>query len=184
MKNLKILIITLLIGISSLAHANPLPKQIMVHNKTLMQKFQESKNGVTLVEYIPKNQNFDNYTLMLAIRFIPGKNLSAIESAYATADNIEKRKENGDGYASSVVLSNGTDAIADFLMSDGNKILEHNSIMFIQTKEGLLSYQIVHRDYFKNFEATKKFVHSINKKMESNVNELQRIAIYPSTKVK
>jgi hypothetical protein len=135
------------------AQESGLPKQIIVLGETLTLK-EEADHGAKgfLAEYIPATETWDNWTKMLAVRFIPGSELDPRASAKQTADNITALKET-DPMANVNVYWNEEkkEAIVDFLISSQvPKFLEHNMFRFLKVPKGIVSYQIARRAYLTN----------------------------------
>ncbi len=105
-----------------------------------------------LAEYIPANETWDNWTKMLAVRFVPGVDLDRRASAKQTADNITALKET-DPIANVNVFWNEEkkEAIVDFLISSQvPQFLEHNMFRFLKVPKGIVSFQIARRVYLNN----------------------------------
>jgi hypothetical protein len=140
------------------ADAINLAKTVKVLGQTLTLKDTKgtSATAAFIAEYIPDSETFDNWTFMFASRLIPDPNLSAIASAAATARKIQAKKEAGDIFANAMVMENEKDksAVVDFMISAGPDakagkvdVIEHNLFRYVQTPEGLLSFQLARRVY-------------------------------------
>ena len=172
---MQIIIFTLLLAPYSLAQDNTLPKSITILDKSLSIKENKGDSVGFIAEYIPKNETFDNWTTMFAIRFVGDKELDPMSSAVTTSNKIKERKAKGDKIANSIILqSNDKKSIAvDFFISDGD-IYEHNVWRYLKTSNGLVSYQIARRIYSKNSEEIKKFINSVPDARDKILKEITR----------
>jgi hypothetical protein len=104
-----------------------------------------------LIEYIPANETFDNWTVMFAERFVPGKALDPKASAQATALRVQGLKLSGqDPVANAAVFQSddGQSVIVDFLVSSAKpQMLEHNVMRYFKTAAGMYSFQFARRIY-------------------------------------
>lgn len=132
-----------------------------------------------IAEYIPENENWDNWTSMFASRYVPGngQKLDALASAEATAARITERKKNGDIMANSAVFKapDGKSVVVDFLISEG-KIIEHNIFRYFPSANGLVSLQIARRVYDDkaNDAEVKAFIESIKTQRKTLLEETMR----------
>jgi len=133
------------------AASTELPKSVVILGQELALKYQQNESGQSLAEYISDGQTLENWKLMYAIRSYKGNNLDAKASVLATAQNIKKRKENGDTVANYAIFKSDDGSYAiDFLDSDNKAVFEHNIFKYIKTDDGLVSLQVARRLYLKN----------------------------------
>lgn len=123
-------------------------EQITVRGETLtLKEAVDHKGQGFIAEYIHDHKNWDNWTLMFAVRLVPRKDLDPVLSARATANSIIAQKQ-VDPVANAAVFEKDGNAVVDFLVSGPNfSMLEHNMWRYSQTEKGLLIYQIARRMY-------------------------------------
>lgn len=169
------------IPIACAAQEITMPKSLRILGKQLVLKdCQGGGPGQKFIaEYIPENENWDNWTTMFASRFVPsnGQKLDAQASAESTAARIMERKKNGDIMANSAVFRapDGKSVVVDFLISEG-KIIEHNVFRYFPTEKGLVSLQIARRIYDNkaNNGEVSAFIESIKTKRKDFLEETMR----------
>lgn len=153
-----------------------LPETVTVLGQPLhLKEYQRSDHGELLAEYIPQDQNWENWRLMFAIRIEKGKGLDPLTTARGTAKNIEARK------AFDIMANHATyqykdgSVLVDFLISDqpeknrgdvlelNTSFYEHNLWRYFKVRDGLASYQIARRIYLKDVQKgeDKRFIKSI-----------------------
>lgn len=108
----------------------------------------DSPNG-WVVEWIDADETFDRWTLLAATRFYRNEPKSPREFAQNLAEQIRKRREEGDHVANAAVFSSDKDdsCVVDFLVSQDGKTFEHNLMRFVRVEGGLVCQQIARRAY-------------------------------------
>lgn len=155
------------------AEPHNLPSNIKVISTNLTLKESKGDRRAFIAEYIPKNETFDNWTTMFAVRFVDGKEQDPKAAAQNTARNINLRKEKGDMLANSMVMESPDkkSVVVDFLISDKD-LIEHNVWRFFKSDGGLVSYQIARRTYGK--DKSTEFITSIKTRRTEILNEIIR----------
>ncbi len=162
-------------GLPAQAQDATLPKTLSVMKQTLTLKENKGGHNGFIAEYIPANENFDNWTIMFAVRFLAGNQLDPKTSAESTAKNVKARRAKGDPLANAMVLkaADGKSYVIDFLVSEAG-MYEHNVWRFFRAANGLVSYQIARRIYSNNStpDAQKTFISAIATLRQSILDEL------------
>lgn len=106
-----------------------------------------------IAEFIPAGETWDNWTMMYAVRFVPGDKPDPKRSAFATAQNVLQKKKEGDPVANAAIFeqSDGKSVAVDFLLSAPKpEMFEHNVFRYFAAPNGLVSLQIARRIYAGN----------------------------------
>lgn len=108
----------------------------------------DSPNG-WVVEWISADETFERWTLLAATRFYRNEPKSPREFAQNLAEQMRKRREEGDHVANAAVFSSEKDdsCVVDFLVSQDGKTFEHNVMRFVRAEGGLICQQIARRAY-------------------------------------
>jgi len=153
------------------------PEAVTILDTPLVLKYHQTKNGQTIFEYTQDNETLEQWSLMFAVRVLPGKNLSPYASVQATAQKIAARKKQGDPVANSLVMKSddGDSYAIDFLISEGT-LIEHNVFRYLKTEGGMMSYQIARRvDISRDgSETVQQFIKAIPNERGRILRELLR----------
>jgi hypothetical protein len=161
-----------------------LPKELTMLGQKLSLKNAKSTEAGFVAEYIPKQETWENWTLMLAVRTYTAA-LTPAQAVAMKAEEIAGRKAQGDAIANSMTFRK-TDAtrevhVIDFLMSQG-PIVEHNIMSFSKRPDGrLASYQLARRYYRDEIEAVDRirfeaFVTEIKTERDTFIQELDGVS--------
>lgn len=157
--------------------ALPQTVTIMGHNLALKGHNYGGQNQ-SIAEYMPANENSNNWTVLFAVRFNPGDKLEPRDLAAATAKNIQNRKQT-DPLANCGVFpsKNGKSINVDFLASTSKpQTIEHNVWRYFKSNGGVGSYQLAMRIYGNNDNKAKvhEFIKSIPGQRVNLFKELNR----------
>jgi len=143
----KLLLVMLFVSCSSawavdLGYHTPesLPKIVNICGITFHRAFEESKNGVFLIEYVPENETVENWTYLFAIR----KEQFPYSPIIRVKGFAEHLKRKNPDWGMRVLNNEATgDAMIDFLIwPEDNSYVEFNVWKFMQAEDRrLISYQ-------------------------------------------
>lgn len=177
----------------STSWADPLPEKIVMMGQELTLKDQKGNEQQGFIaEYIPQGETWDNWRLLFAIRFYPGKDIDVPSVVQGVMENIAQKRKEGDPVANGRILTNpqNTPFAVDFLISSlGTNLkevfFEHNVFVYFKVPKGIVSYQLARRVY-KNVDSEKaieNFILEIPKVGTQMVTEMATQPVKPPFKL-
>jgi hypothetical protein len=163
------------------APLSALPQTVVIMGRSL--SLTEQKGGAPgqegVAAYVTPGEGFDNWTLMFAVHFFPGR-MTPKAAAQKVVENIKNRKATGhDSLANAAIFESkdGQSVDVDFLVSSPRpQMLEHNVWRYSKTMGGLCGYQIARRMYGSrsNQVQVSRFIKSIPASRAKLIEELSR----------
>lgn len=143
-----------------------LPQSVSILGRDLVLK-EEKRAGGFLAEYIPDGETFETWTVMFAVRALPGDKADPRAWADGILKHVTARRQAGDMSANGLRLD-GKDgsAVVDFTLTEPQAgIIEHNVMRCFRTEGQVVQHQYARRIYTKQAdrEAVRAFYEAIPK---------------------
>ena len=132
-------------------------------------------------EWLPKGENFDNYSQMFTVSLHLSEELTPQIAAQNKAAELEERGKN-DKICNYQILENGDEYIVDFLVSesenDSLKIVEHDVHHYKQvTSNGKKALQLTFLSERSYGDDIMPFLQSLKDRLESVITDLTQMDI-------
>lgn len=165
---LGVMLLAVAAGAVHLAQEEDAPKELSFNGQTYYLQYSTENAEMKLREYLPKGQNFDNYTHMLALRAYK-VNVAPKDVTAAMIKNYGQSSPNSK--MGLRPLNNGYRI--DFIMTGGGMV-EFNIFKIIAGTPGPLSLQYVYREKAAGAE---NFVKTVTSQRAQWVDKLEKMAV-------